>query len=56
MYYVILSLKDVNKPLIFSFSTENDADNFAANAQKSEEVILTITIDKEKFVTEVYSK
>lgn len=56
MYYVIILLKDVDKPITFSFSTKADVANFISGAQSSPEVVATITINNEKFVEEVYNK
>ena len=55
MYYVIIMLKDVDRPLILSFSTLKDAESFVSNSQKSYDIITTIIIDKDKTVNEVYT-
>ncbi len=55
MYYVIIMLKDVDRPLILSFSTLKDAESFVSSSQKSYDIITTIIIDKDKTVNEVYT-
>lgn len=55
MYYVIIMLKDVDRPLILSFSTLKDAESFVSSSQKSCDIITTIIIDKDKTVNEVYT-
>ena len=55
MYYVIIVLKDVDRPLILSFSTLKDAESFVSSSQKSYDIITTIIIDKDKTVNEVYT-
>ena len=55
MYYVIIMLKDVDRPLIFSFSTLKEAESFVSSSQKSCDIITTIIIDKDKTVNEVYT-
>ena len=55
MYYVIVMLKDVNRPLILSFSTLKEAESFVSSSQKSCDIITTIIIDKDKTVNEVYT-
>ena len=55
MYYVIVMLKDVDRPLILSFSTLKDAESFVSSSQKSCDIITTIIIDKDKTVNEVYT-
>lgn len=55
MYYVIVMLKDVDRPLILSFSTLKEAESFVSSSQKSCDIITTIIIDKDKTVNEVYT-
>jgi len=55
MYYAIIMLKDVDRPLILSFSTLKDAESFVSSSQKSYDIITTIIIDKDKTVNEVYT-
>ena len=55
MYYVIIMLKDVDRPLILSFSTLKEAESFVSSSQKSCDIITTIIIDKDKTVNEVYT-
>lgn len=55
MYYVIVMLKNVDRPLILSFSTLKEAENFVSSSQKSCDIITTIIIDKDKTVNEVYT-
>ena len=55
MYYVIVMLKNVDRPLILSFSTLKDAESFVSSSQKSCDIITTIIIDKDKTVNEVYT-
>ena len=55
MYYVIVILKDVDRPLILSFSTLKEAESFVSSSQKSCDIITTIIIDKDKTVNEVYT-
>lgn len=55
MYYVIVMLKDVDRPLILSFSTLKDAESFVSSTQKSCDIVTTIIIDKDKTVNEVYT-
>ena len=55
MYYVIIMLKNVDCPLILSFSTLKDAESFVSSSQKSCDIITTIIIDKDKTVNEIYT-
>lgn len=55
MCYVIVMLKNVNRPLILSFSTLKEAESFVSSSQKSCDIITTIIIDKDKTVNEVYT-
>lgn len=55
MCYVIVMLKDVDHPLILSFSTLKEAESFVSSSQKSCDIITTIIIDKDKTVNEVYT-
>lgn len=55
MYYVVVMLKNVDHPLVLSFSTLKDAESFVSNSQKSCDIITTIIIDKDKTVNEVYT-
>lgn len=55
MCYVIVMLKNVDRPLVFSFSTLKDAESFVSSSQKSCDIITTIIIDKDKTVNEVYT-
>lgn len=55
MYYVIIMLKNVDRPLVLGFSTLKDAESFVSSSQKSCDIITTIIIDKDKTVNEVYT-
>lgn len=55
MCYVIVMLKNVDHPLIISFITLKEAENFVSSSQKSCDIITTIIIDKDKTVNEVYT-
>ncbi len=55
MCYVVIMLKNVDQPIVLSFSTLKEAESFVSSSQKSCDIITTIIIDKDKTVNEVYT-
>ena len=55
MCYIIVMLKNEDRPLILSFATLKDAESVVSSIQKSCDIITTIIIDKDKTVNEVYT-
>lgn len=55
MYYVIVMLKNVDQPIMLSFADRSDAVNYCASAKHSPDVVGTIFIEKDKYISEVYN-
>lgn len=55
MYYVIIMLKNVDQPIVLSFADRNDAVNYSASAEYSPDVVGTVFIEKDKYISEVYN-